>query len=121
MPHGHGPIRPYPGWHHPPDHMQGRPLLVRNDAEKREFLVAMRNRLDTRTQFVRLIRDKRAAMRHFFPHRPYAPYETFLWEAPIYDRFQELALAGKLEGHKPSMLDASRTSSNSTIPKPIPR
>jgi len=37
-------------------------------------------------------------MRHFFPHRPYAPYETFQWEAPIYDRFQELALAGKLEG-----------------------
>ena len=83
----------------PPDYMQGRPLLVQSDAEKREFLVAMRNRLDTRTQFVRSIRDKRYRyMRHFFPHRPYAPYETFLWEAPIYDRFQELALAGKLEG-----------------------
>ena len=83
----------------PPDHMQGRPLLVQSDAEKREFLVAMRNRLDTRTQFVRSIRDKRYRyMRHFFPHRPYAPYETFQWEAPIYDRFQELALAGKLEG-----------------------
>lgn len=83
----------------PPETMQGRPLLVKGDAEKREFLVAMRNRLDTRTQFVRSIRDKRYRyMRHFFPHRPYAPYETFQWEAPIYDRFQELALAGKLEG-----------------------
>ena len=83
----------------PPDYMQGRPLLIQGDAEKREFLVAMRNRLDTRTQFVRAIRDKRYRyMRHFFPHRPYAPYETFQWEAPIYDRFQELALAGKLEG-----------------------
>ena len=83
----------------PPETMQGRPLLVKGDVEKREFLVAMRNRLDTRTQFVRSIRDKRYRyMRHFFPHRPYAPYETFQWEAPIYDRFQELALAGKLEG-----------------------
>lgn len=83
----------------PPETMQGRPLLVKGDAEKREFLVAMRNRLDTRTQFVRSIRDKRFRyLRHFFPHRPYAPYETFLWEAPIYDRFKELALAGKLEG-----------------------
>lgn len=83
----------------PPETMQGRPLLVKGDAQQREFLVAMRNRLDTRTQFVRSIRDKRYRyMRHFFPHRPYAPYETFQWEAPIYDRFQELALAGKLEG-----------------------
>lgn len=83
----------------PPETMQGRPLLVKGDTEKREFLVAMRNRLDTRTQFVRSIRDKRYRyLRHFFPHRPYAPYETYLWEAPLYDRFQELALAGKLEG-----------------------
>jgi hypothetical protein len=83
----------------PPEYMQGRALLCRGDAKKREFLVAGRNRLDTRTQFVRAIRDKRYRyMRHFFPHRPYAPYETYQWEAPIYDRFQELALAGKLEG-----------------------
>ena len=83
----------------PPDYMQGRALLCNSDAEKREFLVAMRNRLDTRTQFVRAVRDKRYRyMRHFYPHRPYAPYETYQWEAPIYDRFQELALAGKLEG-----------------------
>lgn len=83
----------------PPETMQGRPLLVKGDAQQREFLVAMRNRLDTRTQFVRSIRDKRYRyMRHFFPHRPYAPYETFQWEAPIYDRFQALALAGELKG-----------------------
>ena len=83
----------------PPSYMQGRPLLIQGTAEEREFLVAMRNRLDTRTQFVRSIRDKRFRyMRHFYPHRPYAPYETFLWEAPIYYRFQELALAGKLRG-----------------------
>ncbi|MCP4782997.1 MAG: sulfatase-like hydrolase/transferase [Fuerstiella sp.] len=83
----------------PPEYMQGRALLSKSDAEKREFLVAGRNRLDTRTQFVRAIRDKRYRyMRHFFPHRPYAPYETYQWEAPIYDRFQELARAGKLKG-----------------------
>ena len=83
----------------PPDYMQGRALLCKSNAEKRTFLVAMRNRLDTRTQFARAVRDKRYRyMRHFFPHRPYAPYETFQWEAPIYDRFRELALAGKLEG-----------------------
>ena len=82
-----------------PDYMQGRALLCKGDVKKREFLVAVRNRLDTRTQFVRSIRDKRYRyMRHFFPHRPYAPYETYQWEAPIYDRFQQLALAGKLEG-----------------------
>lgn len=83
----------------PPEYMQGRALLCQGDAEKREFVVAGRNRLDTRTQFVRAIRDKRYRyMRHFFPHRPYAPYETYLWEAPIYYRFQELALAGELRG-----------------------
>lgn len=83
----------------PPDHMHGRALLCKGDVNKREFLVAVRNRLDTRTQFVRSIRDKRYRyMRHFYPHRPYAPYETYQWEAPIYDRFQQLALAGKLKG-----------------------
>ncbi len=83
----------------PPEYMHGRALLCQGDAEKREFVVAGRNRLDTRTQFVRAIRDKRYRyMRHFFPHRPYAPYETYQWEAPIYDRFQELARAGKLKG-----------------------
>jgi len=83
----------------PPDQMHGRALLCQGDAKKREFLVAVRNRLDTRTQFVRSIRDKRYRyMRHFYPHRPYAPYETYQWEAPIYDRFQQLARAGKLKG-----------------------
>ena len=83
----------------PPEYMQGRALLCKGDAQEREFLVAVRNRLDTRTQFVRSIRDKRYRyMRHFYPHRPYAPYETYQWEAPIYDRFQQLALAGQLKG-----------------------
>ena len=83
----------------PPEYMQGRALLCKGDAQVREFLVAVRNRLDTRTQFVRSIRDKRYRyMRHFYPQRPYAPYETYQWEAPIYDRFQQLALAGQLKG-----------------------
>jgi hypothetical protein len=79
--------------------MQGRALLCQSDAEKRDYVVAVRNRLDTRTEFVRAIRDKRYRyQRNFFPHLPFAPYETFQFEASVYERWGELARQGKLDG-----------------------
>lgn len=83
----------------PPEYMQGRALLCKSDAKPREFVVAGRNRLDTRSEFVRAIRDKRYRyQRNFYPHLPFAPYETFQFEASVYERWGELARAGKLKG-----------------------
>ena len=83
----------------PPEYMQGRALLCQSDAEKRDYVVAVRNRLDTRSEFVRAIRDKRYRyQRNFFPHLPFAPYETYQFEASVYERWGELARQGKLKG-----------------------
>lgn len=83
----------------PPDYMHGRALLCKGDAKPRDFVVAARGRLDTRTEMVRAIRDKRFRyQRNYFPHRPFAPYETFQFEAPVYERWGELARQGKLVG-----------------------
>ena len=82
-----------------PDWMQGRALLCNSDAEKREFVVAVRNRLDTRTEMMRSIRDNRYRyQRNFYPHLPYKPYEHYEFGAPVVQRWVELARAGKLTG-----------------------
>jgi len=83
----------------PPDYMQGRALLCKSDAKKREYVVAVRNRLDTRSECVRAIRDKRYRyQRNFYPHLPYKPYETFEFTAPVLERWVQLAREGKLTG-----------------------
>jgi hypothetical protein len=82
-----------------PDYMHGRALLCKSDAKKRDFVVAIRNRLDDRSEMVRAIRDKRYRyQRNFYPHLPFAPYQTAQFAAPVYMRWAELARQGKLTG-----------------------
>ena len=82
-----------------PKYMHGRALLCKSDAKKRDYVVAVRGRLDTRSEMVRAIRDNRYRyQRNFYPHLPFAPYETFQFEASVYERWGELARQGKLEG-----------------------
>jgi len=102
----------------PPDYMQGRALLCRtgtparpestgksarstDEIQKRYFLVAVRNRLDTRSEMVRAIRDQRYRyQRNFYPHLPFKPYETFEFTAPVLEHWVQLARAGKLSGNQ---------------------
>lgn len=82
-----------------PDYMHGRALLCKSDAKKREYVVATRNRLDIRSEMIRTIRDNRYRyQRNFYPHLPFAPYQTAQFAAPVYGRWAELARDGKLEG-----------------------
>lgn len=82
----------------PPGTMQGRALLCKSEAKKRDYVVASRDRLDTRTDFVRAIRNKRYRyQRNFYPHLPYKPYETFEFTAPVLEHWVTLARAGKLK------------------------
>ena len=88
----------------PPGYMQGRVLLCRSDAEKRKFVVAGRNRLDTRSEFVRAIRDKRYRyQRNFYPHLPFKPYETYEFGAPVLQHWVQLCRDGKLSGAHESL------------------
>ena len=84
-----------------PDYMHGRALLCKSDAKKRDYVVSTRDRLDSRFEMVRSIRDKRYRyQRNFYPHLPYKPYEDFEFEAPVLVEWVKLARAGKLTGDK---------------------
>ncbi len=82
-----------------PDFMDGRPLLCKGKAKKREYVFAARGRLDSRSEMVRTVRDQRYRYhRNFFPHLPYKPYEDYEFEASILKKWVELARQGKLTG-----------------------
>jgi len=82
-----------------PDYMHGRALLCKSDAKKRDCVVSNRDRLDSRFEMVRGIRDKRYRyQRNFYPHLPYKPYEDFEFNAPVLQRWVQLAREGKLTG-----------------------
>lgn len=83
----------------PPAYMHGRPLICQSDDPKREYVVGSRDRLDTRFEMIRSIRDKRYRyQRNFYPHLPYKPYENYEFGAPLLQHWVELARAGKLTG-----------------------
>ena len=85
----------------PPDYMHGRPLLGRSrgDVAPRDYVFAMRDRLDTRSEMVRTVRDQRYRyQRNFYPHLPFKPYEDFEFGAVVVQEWVELARQGKLTG-----------------------
>jgi len=85
-----------PGW------MHGRPLLCKTGEDEiryRDTIIGMRDRLDSRYEMVRTVRDKRFRyQRNFYPHLPFKPYEDFEFNAPILQRWVQLAREGKLTG-----------------------
>ena len=83
----------------PPKYMAGRPLFCKGDAPYWDYVVGMRDRLDTRLEMVRSVRDKRYRyQRNFYAHLPFAPYEDFWFGAVVMQKWFELARQGKLTG-----------------------
>jgi uncharacterized sulfatase len=83
------------------DYMHGRALLSKGDAKKRDYVVSCRDRLDSRFEMVRSIRDERYRyQRNFFPHLPYKPHEDFEFNAEVLQHWVKLARDGKLSGDK---------------------
>jgi len=85
-----------------PDWMHGQPLLCKTskgEFQYRDYIIGMRDRLDSRYEMVRFVRDKRYRyQRNYYPHLPYKPYEDFEFNAPVLQKWVELAKAGKLTG-----------------------
>jgi len=83
----------------PPEYMHGRPLFCKRKVEYRDYVISMRDRLDTRFEMVRSVRDKRYRyQRNFYPHLPFVPYEDFQFGAVVMQKWVELARQGKLTG-----------------------
>ena len=85
----------------PPDYMHGRPLFRRREggADSRDYVFGMRDRLDTRSEMVRTVRDRRYRyQRNFYPHLPFKPYEDYEFGAVVVQEWAGLAREGKLTG-----------------------
>ena len=85
----------------PPAYMHGRPLLAKRGGEihYRPYVVSTRDRLDTRSEMVRTVRDRRYRyQRNFYPHLPFKPYEDYEFGATVVREWVELAREGKLTG-----------------------
>ncbi|NIP94673.1 MAG: sulfatase, partial [Akkermansiaceae bacterium] len=85
-----------PGW------MHGRPLLCKTGEggiRYRDYLIGMRDRLDSRHEMVRSVRDQRFRyQRNYYPHLPFKPHEDYEFNAPLLREWVALARAGKLTG-----------------------
>ncbi len=85
-----------------PDWMQGQPLLCRtgeSENKYRDFIIGMRDRLDSRYEMVRTVRDKRFRyQRNYYPHLPFKPHEDFEFNAPVLKKWVALAREEKLTG-----------------------
>jgi len=82
-----------------PEYMHGRPLFCKGNVEYWDCVFGTRDRLDTRSEMVRSVRDKRYRyQRNFYPHLPFAPFEDFQFGAVVMDKWVELARQGKLTG-----------------------
>ena len=85
-----------------PSWMDGQPLLCQTgpgEIDYHDFLIGMRDRLDSRYEMVRSVRDNRFRyQRNFFSHLPFKPYEDYEFNAPVLKRWVELARQGELTG-----------------------
>ena len=85
-----------------PQWMQGRPLLCKGSTgpiKPRDYLIGMRDRLDSRYEMVRSVRDQRFRyQRNYYPHLPFKPHEDFEFNAPVLQKWVTLAREGQLTG-----------------------
>lgn len=85
-----------------PDYYHSRPVLCARaggGAGHRRYVVTGRDRLDTRFELIRAVRERRFRyQRNFFPHLPYFPYENSIYWSSYIRAWDRLARAGRLVG-----------------------
>jgi N-sulfoglucosamine sulfohydrolase len=90
-----------------PEWMHGRPLLIKTgdgEIKYRDFTIGMRDRLDSRYEMVRSVRDPRFRyQRNYYPHLPFKPHEDYEFSAPVIQKWVTLAREGKLTGPQAMM------------------
>jgi uncharacterized sulfatase len=82
-----------------PDYMQGVAFLGPRAGKPRQYVFAIRDRVDEVYECSRTVRDERYQyIRNYFPHRPRMQFSTFSEITPIRQEIRRLAAEGKLEG-----------------------
>jgi uncharacterized sulfatase len=83
----------------PPDYMQGKAFLGEYKSEEKEYVYAIRDRVDEVYEFSRTVRDKRYRyIRNFMPHRPRMQRSFFSERTPIRKELSRLHAKGALSG-----------------------
>ena len=82
-----------------PNAMQGRAFLGPKAAEPRQYVFAVRDRVDECYELSRAVRDARYEyIRNYMPHRPYMQLSTYSEPGPTRRELRRLAAGGKLTG-----------------------
>lgn len=82
-----------------PDYMQGRAFLGRQSGEPRQYVFAVRDRVDEVYELSRAVRDKRYEyIRHYMPHRPFMQLSVYSEQTPTRQGWRRLAAQGELAG-----------------------
>lgn len=82
-----------------PSHMQGRAFLGPQAGEPREYIYAIRDRMDERYDVIRAVRDHRFKyIRNYMPHKPYAQFLDYAERGPTLQSIRALHEAGRLSG-----------------------
>ena len=82
-----------------PSYMQGRAFLGKQATEPRQYVFAIRDRVDEVYECSRAVRDKRYKyIRNYMPHRPRMQYSNYSERTPIRQELRRLAAEGKLQG-----------------------
>ena len=82
-----------------PEHMQGRAFLGPAAGPPREFIYAVRDRMDETYDCLRAVRDRRFKyIRNYQPEKPYAQPIAYMDKMPMMQEMRRLAAEGKLSG-----------------------
>jgi len=93
----------------PPSHMEGRDFMG-PDANKRQYIVAARDRCDETYDRIRCIRTNRFKyIRNFFPNRPYMQFNSYRkCNYPVWTLIEILHVMGKLTPEQAQFAGPSR-------------
>ena len=82
-----------------PRHLQGQPFLGERAAPARDYIFAIRDRMDETYDMMRCVRDHRYKLIRNFQHcKPYVQYIDYMDQMPTMREMRRLHKEGKLEG-----------------------
>ncbi|MFH1266485.1 MAG: sulfatase-like hydrolase/transferase [Planctomycetota bacterium] len=92
-----------------PEAMQGTAFLGPAAGKPREYVVAIRDRVDEVYDVARTVRDHRYRyIRNFMPHKPRMQYSTFSEQTQTRQELRRLSASGQLAGPAADLMSPSR-------------
>jgi len=80
-----------------PEYLQGKAFLGLQQQKENEYAFGFRGRMDERTDLSRTVRNKKFRyIRNYLPHKIYAQYLEYLWQAPSMKSWEREYKAGNL-------------------------